>query len=78
MISFCNFHFSSPPCCFIWPSFPFQLKKDWQYVAMVVDRMFLVIFVIFTTVGTLAIFAQASFNRAPGNPFPVTPDVWFL
>uniref|UniRef100_H3CK45 Acetylcholine receptor subunit beta n=1 Tax=Tetraodon nigroviridis TaxID=99883 RepID=H3CK45_TETNG len=54
------------------------LKKDWQYVAMVVDRMFLVLFVIFTTVGTLAIFTQASFNRSPGNPFPVTPDTWFL
>lgn len=67
--------FSSLPLLFHPP--PFQLKKDWQYVAMVVDRMFLVIFVIFTTVGTLAIFAQASFNRAPGNPFPVSPDVWF-
>lgn len=48
---------------------PPQLKEDWQYVAMVVDRMFLWIFVIFTTVGTLAIFANASFNHTPTDPF---------
>lgn len=46
-----------------------QLKEDWQYVAMVVDRMFLWIFVVFTTVGTLAIFADASFNHTPTDPF---------
>ncbi|KAG7496337.1 acetylcholine receptor subunit beta [Solea senegalensis] len=45
------------------------LKEDWQYVAMVVDRMFLWIFVVFTTVGTLAIFATARFNHTPTNPF---------
>ncbi|XP_029310749.1 acetylcholine receptor subunit beta isoform X1 [Cottoperca gobio] len=45
------------------------MKEDWQYVAMVVDRMFLWIFVVFTTVGTLAIFADASFNHTPTDPF---------
>uniref|UniRef100_A0A8C3G090 Acetylcholine receptor subunit beta n=1 Tax=Cyclopterus lumpus TaxID=8103 RepID=A0A8C3G090_CYCLU len=53
----------------IHPSTLVQLKEDWQYVAMVVDRMFLWIFVVFTTVGTLAIFADASFNHTPTDPF---------
>lgn len=54
---------------FIQSSILVQLKEDWQYVAMVVDRMFLWIFVVFTTVGTLAIFADASFNHTPTDPF---------
>ncbi|XP_028329717.1 acetylcholine receptor subunit beta-like [Gouania willdenowi] len=45
------------------------LREDWQFVAMVVDRMFLWIFVVFTTVGTLAIFINASFNVTPTDPF---------
>ncbi|XP_076843547.1 acetylcholine receptor subunit beta [Brachyhypopomus gauderio] len=45
------------------------LKEDWQFVAIVVDRLFFWTFVIFTTIGTLGIFADASFNTVPSNPF---------
>ncbi|CAN9509473.1 unnamed protein product [Ophioblennius macclurei] len=56
-----------------------QLKKqdtddtmtgDWQFIALVVDRLFLWLFVIITTLGTLAMFLDASFNYTPDNPFP--------
>ncbi|KAM4611731.1 cholinergic receptor, nicotinic, beta 1 (muscle) like [Polymixia lowei] len=56
-----------------------QLKKqdtddamtgDWQFIALVVDRLFLWLFVIITSLGTLAMFLDASFNYTPDNPFP--------
>ncbi|XP_068164078.1 cholinergic receptor, nicotinic, beta 1 (muscle) like isoform X1 [Antennarius striatus] len=56
-----------------------QLKKqdvddtmtgDWQFIALVVDRLFLWLFVIITTLGTLAMFLDASLNYTPENPFP--------
>lgn len=66
MLSFvCPHHPLLPPS----DNPPVKLREDWQYVAMVVDRMFLWIFVVFTTVGTLAIFADASFNHTPTDPF---------
>lgn len=45
-----------------------QVVEDWKYVAMVVDRMFLWIFVIVCVVGTLGLFLQ------PVVQNPITPS----
>nr|XP_015195943.1 PREDICTED: acetylcholine receptor subunit beta-like isoform X1 [Lepisosteus oculatus] len=45
------------------------ITADWQYIAMVVDRLFLWLFVVFTSLGTLTIFLDASFNYTPEEPF---------
>lgn len=39
--------------------FPFQIKEDWKYVAMVIDRLFLWIFTTACVVGTFGIILQA-------------------
>ena len=38
---------------------PFQVKEDWKYVAMVLDRLFLWIFTLAVLVGTAGIILQA-------------------
>lgn len=53
----------------VYAAYP-QLKEDWQFVAMVVDRLFLWTFIIFTSVGTLVIFLDASYHLPPADPFP--------
>ncbi|XP_023652318.1 cholinergic receptor, nicotinic, beta 1 (muscle) like isoform X1 [Paramormyrops kingsleyae] len=45
------------------------LTGDWQYIAIVVDRLFLWLFVVITTLGTLTMFLDASFNYTPDQPF---------
>lgn len=53
-----------------------QVIEDWKYVAMVVDRMFLWIFVIVCVVGTLGLFLQPVFqtqiipNQQPSSETP--------
>ncbi|XP_061619802.1 cholinergic receptor, nicotinic, beta 1 (muscle) like isoform X2 [Phyllopteryx taeniolatus] len=47
-----------------------SMTEDWQFIALVVDRLFLWLFVIITTLGTLAMFLDASFNYTPDDPFP--------
>ena len=40
-------------------AFCFQIKEDWKYVAMVLDRLFLWIFTMAVVVGTAGIILQA-------------------
>lgn len=50
-----------------------QVIEDWKYVAMVVDRMFLWIFVIVCVVGTLGLFLQPVFqNPITQNEQPIS------
>ena len=41
---------------FVWNK---QIKEDWKYIALVLDRLFLWIFTTACTVGTLGIILQA-------------------
>lgn len=39
-------------------TFVFQVEDDWKYVAMVVDRVFLWVFIIICVFGTAGLFLQ--------------------
>lgn len=38
--------------------FAFQVEDDWKYMAMVVDRVFLWVFIIVCVFGTVGLFLQ--------------------
>ena len=40
-------------------TWPFQIREDWKFVAMVVDRAQLWIFFLVTTIGTIGILMDA-------------------
>ena len=46
----------------------FQVKEDWKYVAMVLDRLFLWIFTLAVCVGTAGIILQAPSLYDERNP----------
>lgn len=50
-----------------------QIIEDWKYVAMVIDRLFLWIFILVCVVGTLGLFVQPLFQS---YNTPVAEEVW--
>ncbi|XP_054718587.1 acetylcholine receptor subunit alpha-like 1 [Uloborus diversus] len=49
-----------------------NIKEDWKYVAMVIDRFFLYVFTLACVVGTCGIFLQAPSLYDPEKPIDVT------
>ena len=46
-----------------------QVSEDWKYVAMVVDRLFLWVFVIICVVGTCTIILDAPLIKDPDSAY---------
>lgn len=53
-------HVTDPPASFV---SSVQVSEDWKYVAMVIDRLFLWIFVFVCVFGTVGMFLQPLFQN---------------
>lgn len=55
----------------------FQVSEDWKYVAMVIDRLFLWIFVFVCVFGTIGMFLQPLFQNYTAKTITHTPGWLF-